>query len=242
MINTYICNISDFEKIADSTYEYFYSIIGKEKEERLLNYRRMEDRVLSLFGDVITRVHIAKLLKVRPSEIRFATTSLGKPWLLWPLTSNLFFNISHSGSYVAVSIGNVPLGVDIERIDVNLNLSIANIGFTNEENKAELTTWEFYKLWTLKESFIKTIGQGFSVSPKSFWIKYNDNKIEVIADWLACAYQYKFWNYDFNNEYVFSICYNGYSRYKSDERNFVKFINLKEIVQSARLLQKEEHI
>ncbi|HKB85680.1 MAG TPA: 4'-phosphopantetheinyl transferase superfamily protein [Ignavibacteriaceae bacterium] len=108
---------------------------------------------------------------MKPADIIFSYNKFGKPYIS-DSGGNLQFNISHCDNIIvfAFSSGN-EIGVDVEKINMIEDMDgVADICFTQYEkdwlNRTESKTETFYKIWTIKEAFIKAIGRGFSFSPK----------------------------------------------------------------------------
>lgn len=84
----------------------------------------------------------------------------GKPFIT---DSEIFFNLSHSGSYVLCAVGNEKIGCDIQEIK-KCNLKVAQRFFTESEciclEKSENKALDFTSLWSLKESVLKFSGEG----------------------------------------------------------------------------------
>lgn len=84
----------------------------------------------------------------------------GKPYFL--SNCEIFFNISHSSNYVVCTIGNRPVGIDIEKCR-KCRQNLAKRFFAPSE-----TEWieerdcdeRFTRIWTLKEAYGKAVGQG----------------------------------------------------------------------------------
>ena len=78
------------------------------------------------------------------------------------------FNMSHTRGAVAVIVGNGTVGVDIECIRKHPERVCKRV-FTDAENhfirQSANPDAAFFKLWTLKESYIKALGSGFSFPP-----------------------------------------------------------------------------
>lgn len=111
------------------------------------------------------------------------------PWVVHPLTISvaeggkpylvnepgIHFSLSHSGNWAVCAISDHPVGVDIERIESGRH-DIASRFFHREEVRYLNTLLPsarddaFYKLWTLKESFVKTTGRGLDLPLRSFCI------------------------------------------------------------------------
>ena len=98
----------------------------------------------------------------------------GKPYLATS-GSSLQFNLTHTSSLVGVCVGsNRPVGIDSENGERQLKGSVSRIAerrFSvreatrlesagNEDEKLK----RFYRLWTLKEAFLKATGLGISSS------------------------------------------------------------------------------
>lgn len=88
----------------------------------------------------------------------------------------LSFNLSHGGDYVLFSASSQTLGVDLEEIRSDF-LEVADRYFTAEEqtqifSQENLSSQDrtFFRLWTLKESYMKATGLGFNLPLHSFSI------------------------------------------------------------------------
>ena len=124
-----------------------------------------------------------KELSARHGEMPNLETAVypgGKPYLRnYP---QVHFNLSHSGDYVCCAIGDEPVGVDIQK-RVNTKDGLAKRFFTKEENRMldELDEEErkqlFFRMWSIKESYIKYTGQGMKQGLDTFRIDWNNNCI-----------------------------------------------------------------
>ncbi|MDE6566199.1 MAG: 4'-phosphopantetheinyl transferase superfamily protein [Lachnospiraceae bacterium] len=96
----------------------------------------------------------------------------GKPYL--ENISGVYFNISHTSGLVACGIDEREIGIDVERIcryDRRLMQRICTeeeiayiCGDDREEEQAQ--NERFFRLWTLKESYLKATGQGLAMPMK----------------------------------------------------------------------------
>lgn len=79
------------------------------------------------------------------------------------------FNLSHSGQWCVLAMGEGEIGVDIERIDPK-NLEVAPTVYTSGELEwmSGSPLERFHTLWTWKESVMKATGQGMALEPGSF--------------------------------------------------------------------------
>lgn len=85
---------------------------------------------------------------------------LGKPWV-----EGLHFNLSHSGAWVALALGDSPVGVDVQVWDRPRDLApLLRRHFSAEEGAyIRGDPMRFLELWTRKESVLKRSGQGITV-------------------------------------------------------------------------------
>lgn len=71
-----------------------------------------------------------------------------------PLLNGLYFSISNKDDLVVLAISHYNVGVDIERI-INYDRRIVKNFFTDEEKDSVKTNYDFFRIFTLKESYIK---------------------------------------------------------------------------------------
>ena len=78
-----------------------------------------------------------------------------------------FFNISHSGDFVAVVSDDKEVGVDIQKIEEK-NLKLMK--FFNEDDqeyiKKDDSVNRFHEIWSIKEAAIKLMGTGLTTPLK----------------------------------------------------------------------------
>lgn len=209
MIELYSFNIEDKE-ISREQYERFLSLISEEKRERINKFKRHEDKLRSLFGEVITRIEISKKLLCKFSEINFKKNEYGK----LSADKNIYFNISHSGKFVIVGISDNEIGVDIEkyRDESHKIIELAKRYYTKQEYEYVLSfssdeerVKAFYKLWTLKESYVKYIGKGLSIPLSSFAFEFKEDCIKVSKDDRYIE-NIRLENYNVEDSYMLSVC------------------------------------
>ena len=83
-----------------------------------------------------------------------------------PLSSDKYFNISHSGGVIALAISkDYPLGIDIEVIK-DYKDDLAKYISNEEEYKYITDNKSFFEIWTSKEALVKCLGSGLSTNIK----------------------------------------------------------------------------
>lgn len=178
------------------------SIKTKEKLKRL---KSIDDKKRSLGGELLARYAIAYEKSIPKDSIVFSAYENGKPYCINYL--EVHFNISHSGSWVICVVSDEPIGVDIEKIGVS-DTKIAKRFFSECEYKELLSVKMdrnemFYKLWTLKESYIKYTGNGLKTPLDSlvFDMSNGNAKLKFPETNLLCFNSMKV----FENYYL-SVC------------------------------------
>lgn len=157
--------------ISEEEFQRLLWFASEDRRARILRHRHYDDACRSLAGDLLVRYALKKAFGLCDSDLCFGKSPHGKPILLSHPEYN--FNLSHSGSHIAAGVGPLPLGVDTEVIR-RIDLKLAKRFFAEEEYRylADLpeddAQWTFFRLWTLKESFVKAIGTGLKIPLSAF--------------------------------------------------------------------------
>jgi 4'-phosphopantetheinyl transferase len=176
MIETYIININRY--LSAQEFNELTKYITQEKKERLARFHRFEDAQRSLVGDLLSRYAICKRACIKNESLHFGINAYGKPILL--NTHNIHFNIAHSENWVVCTIDDDAIGIDVEEVKP-IDLDIAAHFFSRNEcltlmNQPETSRMKyFYRIWTLKESYIKAKGMGLSIPLDSFSVVNEEN-------------------------------------------------------------------
>lgn len=142
-----------------------YESLSSPEQARLAQIVNAGPAKLFLLGRYLLRQLLAPKLQLAPTKIPIIINSRGKPSLLAP---DWHFNISHSGRFLALAIGNqAPLGVDLESrlLTVPRIQRLARRYFSKQE-QAWLAKHpepeQFLRLWTIKEAVLKAHGSGIA--------------------------------------------------------------------------------
>ena len=187
----------------------YLKALSKNEAKRYQKFKEDKSAKAYLLGKYLTKKIIAFYTKKEINEIKLNITKFGKPYLKYPKIKNLEFNLSHSGDWIVFAISHEKIGIDIEKIRP-IDTKIAEDYFTEQEiislSKNKIKKLEnFYKLWTLKESYVKALGKGLSIKLKSFYFEYGKNNIIN----LIPNHKRKKWNfyqYNLEKKYIVSIC------------------------------------
>lgn len=204
--------VFSYSLISKQDFEAFYQQIKPQLPldlaSKVEGFRFAADKQRSLMGDLIVRWFYAQELNTNPFALEFETNEHEKPFLKSHPKAQ--FNISHSGDYVVVAFSDCPVGIDIEKNKGN-RLAVARRFFTREElddlfalpNEQKQIDY-FYQLWTLKESYMKAIGKGISMSLSSFSFKkfYSDYRLRYSSEDMG----FQFTTYKVHPDYACNLC------------------------------------
>lgn len=152
----------------------FLHYLNEEETKRYHQFHLISDKELYILSRILLKTALKRYQPdVSLQSWKFSTNKYGKPFIIFPqLERKIFFNLSHTTDTVAVAISShCELGVDIEKIrDLgNSYLNISQHFFTPQESTDidSLPHYEsqllFWKMWTLKEAYIKYRGKGLSL-------------------------------------------------------------------------------
>ena len=159
-------------------------LLTDEERARHRRFMREADRDLFLSARVLVRRTLSRYCDIAPAEWTFRRNQFGRPEISnRDAPSGLRFNLSHTEGMVALMVHDVADGgVDVERLGRVTDLpSVARLAFAGiEQQQLEALPdaqhqGRFYRLWTLKEAFIKATGQGLSMPLKDFWFSWSDD-------------------------------------------------------------------
>lgn len=163
---------SDAEALSDpARFAAAYAAVPAARREKVDRLRAPAAKRLSLAaGALLTQTLTEE--GVGAEEMEFALGPFGKPYL--PLCPDVQFSLSHSGERVMCVVADRAVGCDIQ-VTTRRELRVAERFFSAPERdfvfappdeKARLD--RFYRIWTLKESFLKCTGLGLSLPMDAF--------------------------------------------------------------------------
>ncbi|GEM_PF-1317757 len=164
-MSTHLYQVKVLDSIDDALINQAIYFLPPDIRKKIQSFYHKEDCIRSLLGYMM-------LKKVSPQFDQYANslsfTKYGKPFIQ---NQDLFhFNISHSKRWVVLAVSKDEIGVDIEYIKPVCFDTMKGALTEEEYTKLQsLPKYEaekyFYKIWTVKESFLKMIGIGLSLSP-----------------------------------------------------------------------------
>lgn len=157
----------------------YYEILSPARRKKVDSCLQLKDKRLSLAtGILLDRGLAAYGLCERNAAVVYGEN--GKPRL--PQYPHIHFSLSHSGNRAMAVFADVETGCDIEKMQ-KANMKLAEKFFTlkeytyiEEQGTAEKQDEAFCRLWTLKESFVKVIGDCSVLPRDSFEVTISPNE------------------------------------------------------------------
>jgi 4'-phosphopantetheinyl transferase len=167
-------------------------LLSEDERHRYDRYLRTGDRHLFLAAHVFVRNTLSRYAPIAAADWIFKTNRYGRPEIANPGSPpDLRFNLAHTAGMVAMLVHDeADGGVDVEHLGNVANpVAMSKRVFAETERRDFLALDKdrqqvgFYRLWTLKEAFIKAKGKGLALPLKDFAFTGPDrSEIQV-----ACA-------------------------------------------------------
>jgi 4'-phosphopantetheinyl transferase len=177
--------IAKTQVLSDRESNECMAILNETERTRLARFLVEDAKLQFLIARCLLRSTLSRYEHKRPDEWVFITNAYGRPRLAdGQIIKPLHFNLSHTAGMVACAISrSEDIGIDIENIERRVNtLQLAKGAFARTEIE-RLTLLNgigerelFFRLWTLKEAYIKARGMGLSLSLKEFWFEFGKDK------------------------------------------------------------------
>ena len=189
----------------EQLYKRLYTGLDASRRAKADRFRFEKDKRLSVAAGALLQ-YALQIENIR--EPSFHVTSNGKPYLAGE--ERLYFNLSHSEEMVMCAIAEKEVGCDVEKKTV-LDRRLAEYVMTEYElnriydlEKDSEQQEMFFRLWTLKESYMKATGLGIGLEPKSFGMVSRKDKVKVTPPVDEREFHFK--EYFLNDGYCYSCC------------------------------------
>ena len=195
----------DVSKLSDKKlFEKYYALQREKRREQIDRMRFDNGKRLSLGAGVVVEKALT-YAGCADEEIRI--TKKGKPYV-----DGCCFNLSHTGEVAVCAVSGEEVGIDIEK-PRKFDDALIKKAFTKNEielaRNADSTPEAVYtKLWTVKESVMKWLGEGLSLMPEFIEVDISDTiRVKIINDneKNELIQDLKFTSYEYG-EYCITVC------------------------------------
>ncbi len=170
-----------------------YAAVPAARREKVDRLRSPAAKQLSLAAGDLLRQALADA-GVAPEDAEPAEGAYGKPWL--PRRPDVCFSLSHSGTRVMCAVADRPVGCDVQETSPR-DLRIARRFFSEEEQRVSFSQAAesarqavCFRIWALKESFLKCIGLGLALPLDAFTLYPGDGGIVLRQSHDAARYSF----------------------------------------------------
>ncbi len=162
-------------------------LLDQEEMAEWHRYRVEKKKLEHLISRALLRTTLSQYAPIAPQKWQLVRSPTGKPAIDWPTveplladgpteTPRLEFNLSHTeGLIICAVTSGAPLGVDVEDTGPSAEYLCLARRFFHPAETALLEALApdqlplaFYRLWTLKEAYLKALGTGLTSSLDTF--------------------------------------------------------------------------
>jgi len=223
----YISDISALKEPA--VFENLLKRVPEYRQKKTMSFKFEKGKIQSLGVGLLLQLACNEAGLAHADE-HVAYGKNGKPYLIdFPKVQ---FNLSHSGERVMAVVSPFEVGCDVEIVKGDRG-KLAERFFMPEESAwikhfktPEAQSEAFYRLWTLKECYMKVTGRGMSLMPDAFALRIDENEnIELYHEGARLEYTFREINY--SDGYRYALCLKDYRVNAPQE---VKFVDLKTLL------------
>ena len=156
-------------ELPDARLDAFTATFSPDECARVDGFLLPRPRRRFIVGRGALRDILARYLHIAPAQVLITAAAQGKPVLTASEDQELHFNIAHAHDYVLIGIARRSIGIDLEYLRDNLDLSdIARQNFSSEQieylasKKTDELQHLFFQYWTRLEAYLKALGIGFT--------------------------------------------------------------------------------
>jgi 4'-phosphopantetheinyl transferase len=165
-------------------------VLSQQELEQATRFRFFKDTRHFLMRRRALRRILSRYVNQNPRELKFSTNKNGKPRPNLPDrgADDWAFNFSHSRDLALLALARgEEVGVDVEYAlkPIPDLYEVLQVICREEEVQQFLVlpkTWHqraFFKLWTIKEAYLKALGTGLSREPDTVCLRISHNRDDV---------------------------------------------------------------
>ena len=216
--------IADISVLKDpSVFEKLLKCVPEYRQKKTMSFKFEKGKVQSLGVGLLLR-RACEEAGFAGADEHIAYGENEKPYLVD--CPDLQFNLSHSGERVMCVISPYEVGCDVEIIKGDRG-KLAERFFLPEESawikpfeSLEMQTEAFYRLWTLKECYMKVTGRGMYLMQDKFALHvYENENISLCHDGYRPEYTFR--EIDLRDGYRYAYCVKNNGKNAPQEVNVI---------------------
>ena len=210
-----------------AVFERLLGTVPAYRREKAMRFKFQSGKSQSLAVGLLLR-RACRDYGIEGADAHVVTGENGKP--AFRDVPDVHFNLSHSKTRAMCVISPYEVGCDVEHVRVGRSRLAERFFMENEtrwiHSFAEGVEQDiaFYRLWTLKECYMKVTGRGLSLTPDKFSLTLSPEGIVLDHDGVKPEYLFR--ELDRDDDFRYAYCLKG-----APETHPVKVmeVNLKEI-------------
>ncbi len=190
------------ENISEDILESRMSLLCLQRLEKAIACKDKKDCIRSVEAGLLLQCGLREMLAQKGLEAE--VDSMGRPRLEMGMLPNgkpflkeypeLYFNISHSGTLIGCAFASENIGFDLQQIrSCKADRLISKFHEREKETffslEESLRERFFFRLWSVKEAYIKYTGNGLSESFASFQVVWEKNEIRDLHNNFLAQFQ-----------------------------------------------------
>ena len=176
----------------------YKNVLTEKETGRIPFFKFKEAKNTYVVSQGALRMLMSRYLGISPDLIELGRRKKGKPYSID--NPNLNFNISNSGKTAVIAFSyDSEIGIDIEQMRHLPDLDeLINRNFTSREikfitAKTEDKERRFFRFWTVKESYLKAIGEGMRLTPDNLEFAIENGSIRLLS--VKGVFEQEDWNF-----------------------------------------------
>ncbi len=169
----------DITSVQEEQYNKLFEQASQERKTKANRFLHREDAKRCILGEALLKRCYQELFSGEKFPEIIVSDS-GKPYFKG--VDKVHFNISHSGKWVVAAVSDQEVGIDVEKVCVQSD-SVLKAVLTEKEYATIVNIPEqddfFVRYWTIKESYVKLLGQGLRIHPGTLEIEKIQKKCKV---------------------------------------------------------------
>ena len=190
----------DMSSMSDEDFHDCLEVISEDRRNKAMRIKNAHKAAVSAGAGMLLDYAFDQ---VGVKDRAIIKNSSQKPYLK---SGEVYFNLSHSGDIAVCVVSDTEAGVDTEMVKT-ADMRIARRFFAEDEyrfiEENEDRDKAFFRIWTLKESFVKAVGRGLAVFP-DFCIHISGDTVSVENN--VNDRKYGFFEYE-EDGYLIAVCY-----------------------------------
>ena len=193
-----------------AVFDRLLGAVPEYRREKAMRFKFQSGKSQSLGGGLLLR-QACRDFGIEGADENVVLGENGKP--AFRDVPDVHFNLSHSKARVMCVISPYEVGCDVEHVRIGRS-RLAERFFMESETRwihsfAEGAEQDiaFYRLWTLKECYMKVTGRGMALSPEKFSLSVTQG--EIVLDHDGVKPEYLFRELDSDDGFRYAYCLKG---------------------------------